>query len=175
MSKILSIRSLTQIALLSTLCYIGRIIFSGIPNVQPITTLLFIFTVSIGWQKSIIIAGLTMLVSNLYLGMGPWTLMQIATYMLLVIASLPIIRFSQYFNPIIQQMISAVWCGLLGYLYGFIISIIWVKLYGIANFWSYYLRGIPFDTAHAVGNFIFYLLLAPIVTRILQRYMIRRP
>ncbi|MBK0348492.1 ECF transporter S component [Aerococcaceae bacterium zg-ZJ1578] len=170
MNNIFSVRSLTQIALLSTLCYIGRIIFSGIPNVQPVTALLFIFTATIGWKKSIIIAGLTMLISNIYLGMGPWTLMQIATYMVLVIISLPIIGLFRRLKAMPQQIVGALWCGILGYLYGLLISIMWVKLYGIANFWSYYLRGLPFDTAHAAGNIIFYLILAPIITRLLKQY-----
>ena len=57
-----------------------------------------------------------------------------------------------------------------GLLYGFVISVISVKLMGINSFWAYYIAGIPFDLLHGLGNAGFYLILEPILVPLLAAY-----
>ena len=54
---------ITQIALLTTLCVVGRIFFAFIPNVQPVTAIIVIVTILLGFKDGVIIASLSMLVS----------------------------------------------------------------------------------------------------------------
>ncbi|HJF17377.1 MAG TPA: hypothetical protein K8V19_07020, partial [Globicatella sulfidifaciens] len=68
---------ITQVALLTTLCVVGRIFFAFIPNVQPVTAIIAIVTILLGFKDGVIVSSLTMLVSNLILGMGPWVVLQI--------------------------------------------------------------------------------------------------
>jgi hypothetical protein len=51
---------------------------------------------------------------------------------------------------------------LAGFLYGLVIAMIDVQIYGMPQFWPYYLAGLYFDLLHGLGNGMFYLLLAPI-------------
>ena len=81
-TPIFSIRKITLIALLSTLAYIGRLLFAWIPNVQPVTVILLIITLEMGLVEGILTASLSMILSNIFLGMGPWTLYQIASIFL---------------------------------------------------------------------------------------------
>ena len=107
----------------------------------------------------------TLVVSNLILGFGLWTLPQIVAYaMCLVVVQvsvtlIPLIRLTLW----IQIGIA----GLLGYLYGFIVSL-GMAVIGSLNglgFWAYYLSGLLFDTYHVIGNLVFY----PIVVLVLQQ------
>ena len=59
-----------------------------------------------------------------------------------------------------------IFASLMRYLYGFIISGIWVLSMPGLNFWIYYANGILFDTYHALGNIAFWILLIPIFERL---------
>ena len=84
-TTIFSIRKISLIALLSTLAYVGRILFAWIPNVQPVTVILLIITLEIGLVEGILTASLSMFLSNIFLGMGPWTLYQIASFTIVIL------------------------------------------------------------------------------------------
>lgn len=164
-----SIRRLALLALLSALACVGRLVFVIIPNVQPVTVILLIITLELTWLDGLIVASLSIFLSNLFLGMGPWTLYQIITFMI-------IISITALFKPLWKNFSHSTWlmlffsllAGLLGYLYGFIISIFSVYLYRIPNFWIYYLQGLAFDSLHAIGNVIFWWLLSPILPPLFQ-------
>lgn len=161
-----------MIALLATICSLGRIIFSGIPNVQPVTALLIIFTVILGWRIGMTIATLTIILTNLFLGLGPWTIMQILSYWIVIFTINLIhkvllkLNVSKHLNYIVMTIAS----GLMGFLYGFVISIMWVVLFRVNHFFIYYMRGIPYDLLHAMGNIVFYLILFPVMSNVLKRF-----
>ena len=171
-TSIFSIRKITLIALLSTLAYIGRLLFSWIPNVQPVTVILLIINLEMGLVEGILTASLSMILSNIFLGMGPWTLYQIASFaiVILVFSCLKPFWRQTWKQPLLKLAFYTIMAGLTGYLYGFVISIFSVYFYHIPKFWVYYLQGLPFDTLHALGNIAFWILLSPLLPRIIQKY-----
>lgn len=171
-TTIFSIRKITLIALLSTLAYVGRILFSWIPNVQPVTVILLIITLEIGLVEGILTASLSMFLSNIFLGMGPWTLHQIASFsiVILIFSCLKSLWRQTWKQPLLKLAFFTIMAGLMGYLYGFVISILSVYFYHIPKFWVYYLQGLPFDTLHALGNIGFWIILSPLLPRIIQKY-----
>lgn len=124
-TAIFSIRKITLIALLSTLAYVGRILFAWIPNVQPVTVILLIITLEIGLVEGILTASLSMFLSNIFLGMGPWTLHQIASFaiVILVFSCLKPLSRQTWKQPLLKLAFFTIMAGLMGYLYGFVISI----------------------------------------------------
>ncbi|MGX7075949.1 ECF transporter S component [Globicatella sanguinis] len=165
---------ITQVALLTTLCVVGRIFFAFIPNVQPVTAIIAIVTILLGFKDGVIISSLTMLVSNLILGMGPWVILQIISYLIVVI-------FVYFSNRFLEKMVKsdyilfgsrALVTGIAGILYGFSISWLWTFLIQVENFWVYYLNGLPFDFAHSAGNVVFFILLFPLLNKLFQRYAV---
>ena len=168
-TTIFSIRKISLIALLSTLAYVGRILFAWIPNVQPITVILLIITLEIGLVEGILTASLSMFLSNIFLGMGPWTLHQIAIVILIFSCLKPLWR-QTWKQPLLKLAFFTIMAGLTGYIYGFVISILSVYFYHIPKFWVYYLQGLPFDTLHALGNIGFWIILSPLLPRIIQKY-----
>lgn len=157
--------------MLTTLCYVSRLMFQFLPNVQPVTVILIILTLTLGVVDALIVSLLSILISNINLGMGVWTIAQIVSFSLIVMMTGLLIK------PIFKKLpffILIIYAVFTGYAYGFIISLVQAPFFGIQNFWVYYLSGLSFDTLHAFGNGIFYLLLAPILfpllTKSLEKY-----
>lgn len=171
-TTIFSIRKITLIALLSTLAYIGRLLFAWIPNVQPVTVILLIITLEMGLVEGILTASLSMILSNIFLGMGPWTLHQIASFaiVILIFSCLKPLWRQTWKQPLLKLAFFTIMASLTGYLYGFVISIFSVYFYHIPKFWVYYLQGLTFDTLHALGNIGFWIILSPLLPRIIQKY-----
>lgn len=75
------IRQIALMAMLTAMCVVLRIFkVIPIPNVQPVTDILMIVTLTLGIGSGILLAALTMFISNIYLGFGIWTIPQILAY-----------------------------------------------------------------------------------------------
>ncbi|MHC5252114.1 ECF transporter S component [Listeria kieliensis] len=162
---------LALLAVLSALAAAGRILFAPLPNIQPVTALVVMLTLLCGIRFGLLFATLTMVVSNFVLGLGIWTIGQVLGYAL--IALLTGLLLCPYRQKVPLWGI-ALFCGLMGYVYGLAQALFIAPIYGFSYFWVYYLAGLSFDTLHAIGNVAFYLVLAPIffplLTRLLQKY-----
>lgn len=154
---------------MTALCTVGRLVFAIpiLPNIQPMTTLFIIIALNIGIIDSLIVSLLSMLITNLILGMGPWTVLQIVSFAVAIILT-GLVKHFYHFGSLKSRIMMAIWSALMGLLYGLIISYLSVKLYGIPNFFVYYLNGLPYDILHAVGNFGFFLILEPVIVPIIR-------
>ena len=56
--------------------YRWTLIFFWIPNVQPMSAILFLLALAGSLSDALIVALLSLLGTNIYLGMGPWTINQ---------------------------------------------------------------------------------------------------
>lgn len=159
------IRWLTTASLISTVSFTGRIAFQSIPNVQPLTTIVIICILANGFSFGATVSLLSLLLSNMLLGMGLWTFPQITGYMSICLITFCLSSFLEKSHLFVKSFFA----GLMGFLYGFIISIIQSPFLGIQNFLAYYLQGLPFDLFHAVSNFGFMLILYPILMPLLKK------
>lgn len=164
----LSIQKITLLAFMTALCQVSRQMFQILPNVQPVTVILIILTLTLGITDALIVAILSIVLSNVTLGMGVWTIAQIVSFCGVVLITGVIIKPFFYKIPFGFMLLYA---GFTGYLYGFLISLVQAPFFGIQNFWVYYASGLPFDTMHAVGNSGFYLIVAPILFPLLRKFL----
>lgn len=164
-----NLRSIALLAILVALSVTGRILFSFIPNVQPSTTLIIITTLIFGVKFGLIHAGLSTFLSNLILGMGPWTLAQIVSYSVVVL----LIGVIRLFKHKLSHFMMALASGICGLIYGFFISLVQAPIFGFKYLWAYYLSGIPFDLAHAAGNIAFYIAIAPMLIPLLEKQVVK--
>jgi len=163
-----SVKRLSLLAIFTTLCFVGRILFQFIPNVQPMTAILLIITLNFGTTDGLIVSIGSIFLSNIYLGMGPWTLFQIITYIIIIEATGFLSPFYKQQN-ILSKVFFLLFAASSGFIYGFIISIFNVQLFGMSNFWVYYFQGLPYDFMHALGNAGFFLALDPIIGPLLRK------
>ena len=70
-SHIFSVQKISLLALLTASCIVGRLFFVWIPNVQPMSAILFLLALAGSLSDALIVALLSLLGTNIYLGMGP--------------------------------------------------------------------------------------------------------
>ena len=158
-------KRIALLGLLTSFIYVGSVSFSFLPNIQPMTTILIIITLSMGLADGLIVALLSLVVTNLSLGFGVWTIAQLVAFTTILLVVYPFRRIYNNIPLVVMAFVS----GFTGLLYGFIISLVQAPVFGWLSFFPYYISGIPYDIAHAAGNFVFYLLLAPIFFPIIHK------
>lgn len=163
----ISVTDIVSIALLTAACVVGRTVFQFIPNVQPMTAIFIIICLRKDMFRGITVTLLSLLVTNIYMGMGTWTISQFIAYSVVLLVTFLIGKSKTFREHLWMQV---VFVFLAGFLYGFAVSCVEAQIYGIRAFLPYYFQGLPFDSFHAAGNAGFYLILSPILTKLMEKY-----
>lgn len=74
------LRQIMPIVVLAALAAAGRILFVMLPNIQPATAIVILSGVVFGRRSGFMTGALMVLVSNLFLGQGPWTPWQMYSF-----------------------------------------------------------------------------------------------
>ncbi|MDT2595528.1 hypothetical protein P7D52_02990 [Enterococcus dongliensis] len=157
-------------ALLTAVCVVGRLLTSLIPNVQPITAILLIVTLNIGVLPALLIGSLSIVITNLYLGMGIWTIAQIFSFAIIILLMGALKKWTPLKSFLLGEVVVSF---LLSLLYGLLVSLMLAPFWGIKQFLPYYLAGVSFDVMHGIGTAVFYMLLNKPLIKIFQRYQRR--
>ena len=164
----MSSKEIALIAMLGTISAVARVPFAVIPNVQPCTYLIICSGYVFGPVAGFMVGAITALVSNLFLGQGPWTLYQMLAWGLAGVSAAYLRRFG--LGKITLIIFGAVW----GYLYGWIMNTwFWASfIYPLTfrTFLTYQLTSIWFDTFHALGNVVFLGFFGMKTVAILERF-----
>ncbi len=164
----LSSKEIALVAMLGTLSAVLRIPFAVIPNVQPCTYLIICTGYVFGPVAGFMVGAVTALISNFFLGQGPWTLYQMLAWGLAGVSASYVRRFK--LSTIWLIVFGVIW----GYLYGWIMNLwYWLSfIYPLTlkTFAVYQLSSIWFDTFHAVGNVIFLGLFGRRTIAIMERF-----
>ncbi|MGQ9543864.1 MAG: ECF transporter S component [Candidatus Bathyarchaeia archaeon] len=135
-----------------------RLPLTIVPNVQPCTFLIMCSGITLGPTSGFLVGALTPLISNLFLGHGPWTLFQLYSWGIVGFIS-GLTRFNQETSVWKLSAVGAFF----GYLYGLIMNVwFWQSfLYPLTptTFMLAELQGLYFDTLHALGNMAFLSIL----------------
>lgn len=160
----MKLNRLTLMSMLIALAVVGRISFTFIPNVQPTTVIIIVSSFILSPVEAVIVATLSAVVSNMFLGFGVWTIWQAVTWSVIGLISGLIGKVHHK----IPLPILAIYGGFCGLLYGFLISLMSSTVF--ENFWGYYLAGLPFDISHAVGNTLFLFMFYPVFFKVYKKF-----
>ena len=168
-SSYFTVNRIALLSVMTALVTVGRLTLSLpiLPNIQPMTALLILIALNLGVIDSLVVSVLSLLLTNLFLGMGPWTILQMISFAVVILLT-GIIKYFYRYESFINRIVFSFWAGLMGFGYGLIISYLNFQLYGMNNFLVYYINGLPFDILHAVGNVGFFLILEPIIVPIMK-------
>ena len=167
-------RIVALVAALAALAVAGRIVFAPIPNVLATTDIVLLTGYAIGAGPGFVVGALAALVSNFWLGQGPWTPWQMAGWGMVgiggaVLAAATGRRFG--------RIGLAAACGVAGLAYGALLDLSVMVTYGGEQSLDRYLvlsaRGLPFNVAHAAGNVVLALVAGPALVRTLLRFRAR--
>jgi len=163
-----SSKEIALVAMLSTISAVLRVPFAVLPNVQPCTYIIICSGYVFGPIAGFAVGAMTALVSNFFLGHGPWTLYQMIAWGLAGLSAGYLGRLK--LNTAALVVIGVVW----GYLYGLITNIwYWTAfIYPLTlkTFLVTELNTVWFDTLHAAGNAVFLGALGAKTIAILRRF-----
>jgi len=165
-----STREIAVIAVLGAIAALGRVSLAALPNIQPVTCLVIISGYVFGARAGFMVGSTAALASNFFLGQGPWTPWQMFAWGL---AGSSAACFRVAFPGAGKRAMLAfqfTW----GYLYGGIMNIwTWATFIQPLNWQSFLATcaaGVWFDTVHAAGNVLFYLLFGTGAVKVLDRF-----
>ncbi len=169
-------RELVTISVLCTLGVVGRLAFYMVPQFKPTVAIIIISAMALGSQRGFLIGVITMFVSNIFLGQGPWTPWQMFACGLIGF----IAGFMYKKEAIPKTVVPICVFGFIAtiLIYGGIMNPASLLLSGaeinLPSLAAYYISGLPYDIIHALSTVIFLAVLAkPMLTkldRVKQKY-----
>jgi energy-coupling factor transport system substrate-specific component len=166
----LSVTSAKELALVATIAgaaAAGRVLFAPVPGVQPLTVTIIATGVALGARAGILAGGIAAIVSDLFLGIGPWT----PWY---VLAWGGCGAVGALGRPLLRRRLPfAAACFVLSFAFSALMDgWEWFSFYphtpqALA---AVYARGFPFEAAHAVGSLVIALAAGPELRRLLERF-----
>lgn len=163
------VKEISLIGLLAAVNICSRIALQSLPNIKPVTSIIILSVMIFGLSFGVKLAFVTTIVSNVFLGMGTWTFFQILAWVVICLLTQILMDFFKKVHQEPSLLIMALFSFIMGYVFGLVVSLEQLLIGGWGLFFAYYSSGIFFDTLHAIGNFCFYLVCAPILLKIFIR------
>jgi len=173
LTRTLSSREIAAVASLGALSAAGRVAFAAVPSVQPSTVLVICSGWVLGPAAGFTVGATTALVSNLFLGQGPWTVWQMACWAGIgalagVLGKIP--QKKPVRSIVVYSVIS-------GFLFGWAMDAwFWLSFvypHTAGTFFVAIATGLGFDAMHAAGNAVFAVLFAERAIALLGQFRSR--
>ena len=164
----ISSKEIALVAMLGAVSAVLRVPFAALPGVQPCTYLVACSGYVFGPVAGFMVGAVTALVSNFFLGQGPWTLYQMLAWGLVGVSAAYLRRFK--LNTLWLVICGVVW----GYAFGWLVNTWFWAAFIYPHTWKTFmltqLSSVWLDTFHAAGNALFLGLLGPRTIAILERF-----
>jgi energy-coupling factor transport system substrate-specific component len=161
-------KELALVATLGAVAAAGRVLFSPLPGVQPVTVICIVSGAALGPRAGLAVGPIAGLLSNSFLGQGPWTPPQMALWSAAGLTG-------ALLRPLCRRAVGlALVAGVWGMIFGWAMNAWFLASFGPEVSWSAFVlvsgRSVPFDVAHAAGNVLLALVAGPALMRLLDRY-----
>ncbi len=166
-------RDITLLASLTAVAVVGRVIFAAFPSMQPTSFIIIIAAIIFGPQVAMLIGAISPLVSNMFMGQGPWTPWQMLGW-----ALMGLVAGVLFHKMKVQSQLAKVIFGIIsGFVFGVCMDLWFVVAYlqplnkeaillGLG-------AGILFNVIHGVNNGVLMALFGPRLEKILERVKIK--
>ena len=162
---------LSLVAALAALAVVGRLAFAAFPNVKPTTDIVLLAGYALGGAPGFAVGAITPLVSNIFMGQGPWTPWQMAAWGGVGIGGAALARVTG--GRELGRWPLALACGVAGIGFGAVMDTYQWTLAAEQNAATWIAvsgSSLPYNLAHVIGNVGFCLLIGPALLRALSRY-----
>ena len=164
-------KELALVATLGAVAAAGRVLFTPIPGVQPVTFVCLVTGAALGPRAALAVGPLAGLLSNSFLGQGPWTPAQMALWGLAGLTGAALRGICR--NRWGLAAVGLAW----GFLFGWAMNAWDLASFGPDVSWAsmslWAARSVAFDLAHGVGTVVLALVAGPAMLRLLGRYALR--
>jgi energy-coupling factor transport system substrate-specific component len=168
-----SSKEIALLAALTAIAALGRVPFAALPSIQPTTFMVMLSACVFGPQAGFMVGASAALVSNFFLGQGPWTPWQMIGWGLVGAGTAYWYRLQAGKKPLGLALLGLAW----GYIFGWVQNLgFWIAFVyplTLPSFLAAYVASFVFDSLHAACNFCLCLFLSTPVLKILQEYQER--
>ncbi len=167
--KSLTAEEAVLIASLSAIAAVGRMIFAPIPSVQPVSFIIICTGAVFGWRAALLTGMLSALVSNMFLGQGPWTLWQMLAWGMMGVFS------GLLFNhmKLRSRWIKMAFGFFAGVMFGWVMNLWYLVSYAdavsAAGILLAYSASAYMDLMHGIANVFFIAVLSGTLEKTLER------
>ena len=157
----LKLREITLFGLLGAMTFGAKYVMAALPNIEPVSLFVMLFAVTFG-KKAVYPIYLYVALELLFYGLGIWNVMYLYIWGILALAAYACRKME---NPLGWALLS----GGFGLLFGALCAPVDAVMGGMGYAVSKWISGIPFDLAHAAGNFVIALVLFQPMRRLMAR------
>ena len=163
---------LVILAVMIALSVAGRFVFAWLPHFKPVTAMVIITGMYLGYECGFVCGAFTALISNFYFGQGPWTPFQMFAWGIVGLVSGVL---AKYFEKYV--LVLFLYGAAAGVLYSFILDV-WTTLWwdGSFNFTRFIVNittAVPVTAIYAISNVIFLFLLSKPLGKKIKRIKIK--
>ena len=142
---------LVVLSLLGTLMFAAKMCLAGLPNIEPVSLLVIVYTLVYG-KKALYPIYIYVAMELMFWGLGLWNLMYLYVWLVL------------FFLTLLFRHMESPWgWAILSGAFGLSFGLLCTPVYWITGGWafglSWWISGIPWDVVHCVGNFVIALVL----------------
>ena len=147
----LSTRQIALFGILGALTFGAKFVMSYLPNIEPVSLLIMVYSVVMG-RKALYPIYLYVVLEILVYGLGPWNFNYLYIWTILFFAAYAMRSAT---HPLPWALLS----GAFGLLFGLLCAPVDVFMGGVSYAAAKWASGIWFDLLHCGGNFVLALLL----------------
>lgn len=156
-----SVPQLVTMGALAAILLIGQLGMAFLPNIEPISTLIILYTLTYKKQVFPVIYTFVLL-EGIIFGFGIWWISYLYIWSIL---ALIVLLLKQIDSALFWAIVS----GAFGLSFGALCAIPYLISGGPYAAFSYWSAGIPYDILHCAGNFVLTLVLYKPVLQLLKR------
>lgn len=163
LSSTFSIRDIVVCGMFSAILLVSQVALAVLPNIELVSLLVIVYTL-VFERKTLLIIYIFASLEGLLYGFGIWWVMYLYVWTILYLI-VRVLRKNE--SPIFWAVIG----GFFGLCYGVLCSIPYFAAGGAGAGIAWWVRGIPYDILHGIGNFIIILVLfKPIYSTLWKMY-----
>ena len=167
-------REVVFIAVLATIAAFGRVAMAAVPDVKPTSFVVIMTGLVLGKEDGFLVGSTAAIVSNIFLGQGPWTPWQMFCWGMMGVLAGMLRQFKWAHNRYFLAVLGLI-CGFLfGWIMDLWYALVYVQPLTIKTFIAAYIASFYFDLAHGITTavllFLFYKSWYRIITRFKYKY-----
>ncbi|MGL4730268.1 MAG: hypothetical protein ACRCW0_01615 [Clostridium sp.] len=156
-------KEIVTLALLAAIMFLGKISLSFLPNVEIVSLLTIIYTI-VFKGEAIIITIVFIALDGMLNGIQLWWITYLFVWPLLVCLTL-------IFKNIIKEnfILWAIFSAIFGLCFGLLSSIPYIFINDLSFAIAYFIRGIPYDLVHMLGNYFTMMFLGKRIYELIRK------
>lgn len=155
----LKTQTMMFVAILVALAVAGRVPFAALPSIQAASFVIIVGGISMGPELGFVTGSTTALVSNMFMGQGPWTPWQMFAWGLMGLTAGLIGTTKLRKNLLFMVLFGGAWGFFFGWIMDLWFALQYVSPLSIKGFVLAFANSALFDLYHALSNIVLITLL----------------